>query len=117
MALKNFHEQTIKSKIRELRGTLVSNTSGVRDLCFLTSDGVFYNILKDNKFHQLHSLAGESLKVSGFVHDLNLPIHTLVVDSFDIDFSGGPLADDEKIDDVVFRVPIDPFIDYESFNS
>ncbi len=62
-------------------------------------------------------MAGESLKVIAFVHDLDRAVHTLDIVSFDLDFAEDTLADDEKIDEIVHRVPEDTFIDYESFNS
>ena len=117
MALKNVQEKKSESKIRELRGTVVTNVSDVQELHFLTADGVYYRILKNTKYHQLHLMSGESLKVLAFVQDLDQLVHTLDIVSFDLDFAEDTLADDEKIDDIVYSVPENTFIDYESFNS
>ena len=117
MALKDFQEQEMNKNIRELRGTVVSNISDTQDLHFLTADGVYYRILKNKKYHQLLLMAGESLKVLAVVKDLNQPVHTLDIATFDLDFAEDTLADDEKIDEIVLSVPEDTFIDYESFIS
>lgn len=117
MAQKNIHEKKSNAKIRELRGTIVSNVSDIHTLHFLTADGVYYRILKNTKYHQLQLMSGESLKVLAFVHDLDQHVHTLDIVAFDLDFAEDTLADDEKIDDIVYSVPEDTFIDYESFNS
>lgn len=121
MALKNVQgkktETKSNSKIRELRGTVVSNVSDTQDLHFLTADGIYYRIFKNSKYHQLFLMSGESLKILAFVNDLDQHVHTLDIVAFDLDFAEDTLTDDEKIDDIVYSVPEDTFIDYESFNS
>lgn len=116
-AQKNVQVRKSDSKIRELRGTVVSNVSDLQDLHFLTSEGVYFRILKNTKYHQLLLMSGESLKVLAYVHDLDQHVHTLDIVTFDLDFTEDTLAEDEKIDDIVYSVPEDTFIDYESFNS
>lgn len=103
------------NKSKEFSGILVSEkNNGTGYLNFLTAEGVYYRILKNNKYKQLQEKTGECVRVVGKTISTSI-MPVIEILSFVNEFDSQELSDD--LDSFVDNDNISQmtFFDYESF--
>ena len=103
------------SNLRELSGTLIVDRRFNQDsLRFLTSEGVYYKIIKNKKYRLLKKKVGECIRIVARTMSFGaFPI--LEVVSFSGEFDH--LSIEEEIDNLEssIEMPRTVFVDYDSF--
>lgn len=103
------------SNVKELSGTLIVDRRFQHDgLRFLTSEGVYYKIIKNTKYRLLKKKVGECIRIVARTMTFGV-FPLLEVVSFSGEFNH--LSIEEEIDNLEssIEMPRQVFVDYDSF--